>query len=301
VFERFTERARLVVVFAQEEARELKHDYIGTEHILLGLIRDEDGVAGRVLESLGISLEGAIARVVRIVGPRQGTAAGQIPFTPRAKKVLELALREALALNHDYIGTEHILLGLVRENEGVATRVLLDFDADSEKIRTAVIRWVVSPSSRSERAIARARGVGSDPAMSNIDSTWFDWIAGSLDELAAEIREKHRRNPDSGDLLIVLATASDIVASEMLRELGLDSDRLTEIVQAARNSHAAGDSYVQIERARRDKEEAVESKLFALAARFRDEERGLTQKLKAEHAATLEEIRIRLGLINVDD
>ena len=301
MFERFTEKARLVVVFAQEEARELKHDYIGTEHILLGLIRDEDGVAGRVLESLGISLEGAIARVVRIVGPRQGTTAGQIPFTPRAKKVLELALREALALGHDYIGTEHILLGLVRENEGVATRVLLDFDADSEKIRNAVIRSVGSPSSRSVRAIARARGMGSELGMRDIDSTWFDWIAGSLDELAAEIREKHRRNPDSGDLLIVLATASDMVASEMLRELGLDSDRLAAVAQTARNSHAAGDSYVQIERARRDKEEAVESLDFALAARFRNQERSLTQKLKAEHAATLEEIRIRLGLINADD
>jgi ATP-dependent Clp protease ATP-binding subunit ClpA len=301
VFERFTQRARLVVVFAQEEARELKHDYIGTEHILLGLLREEEGVAARVLESLGISLEGAHAQVMRIVGPRQDTAAGQIPFTPRAKKVLELALREALALNHDYIGTEHILLGLVRENEGVATRVLLDFDADSEKIRTAVIRSVSSPSSRSERAIAKVRGIESDPAMSDIDSTWFDWLAGSLDELAAEIRKQHRRNPDSGDLLIVLTAASDTVANEMLRELGLDSDRLAEIVEAARNSHTTGDSYAQIERARRDKEEALESTDFALAARFRDEERSLTQKLKAEHTATLEEIRIRLGLRSADD
>jgi hypothetical protein len=113
--------------------------------------------------------------------------------------------------------------------------------------------------------------------------------------------ENHRRNPDSGDLLIVLATATDTIANEMLRELGLDSDRLTEIVQTARNSQAAGDPHAQIERARRDKEEALESKLFALAARFRYEERSLTQKLKAEHAATLEEIRIRLGLINADD
>lgn len=204
---------------------------------------------------------------------------------------------EARELRHDYIGAEHILLGLVRENEGLATRVLLNFDADPEKIRSAIIRSLGSPSSRSERAAAKAREMGSDPAMSNIDSTWLDWIAGSLDELAAEIREKHRRNPDSGDLLIVLAAASDMVASEMLRELGLDSEPLTESVQAARNSHAASDPHAQIERARREKEEAVKSLDFALAARFRNEERSLNQKLKGEQAAALEEIRVRLGLI----
>jgi ATP-dependent Clp protease ATP-binding subunit ClpA len=235
--------------------------------------------------------------VVALVAPGPETTAGQIPFTPRAKKVLELALREALALGHDYIGTEHILLGLVRENEGVATRVLLNFDADSEKIRNAVTRSVSSPSSRSTRPTASAREMGSDPAMRDIDSTWFDWIAGALEQLAAEIRERHRRNPDSGDLLIVLAAASDTVASEMLRELGLDSDRLTAIVQAARHSHAAGDPHLPIEKIRRDKEEALESNEFALAARLRDQERSLTLKLKGEHAATLEEIRIRLGLI----
>ena len=136
MFERFTERARQVVVLAQDEARTLKHNYIGTEHILLGLLREEEGLAARVLDSLDITVEEVRAQVARIIG--QGDEVDrceQIPFTPRAKKVLELALREALSLGHNYIGTEHILLGLVRENEGVGARILLDFDADAEKIR----------------------------------------------------------------------------------------------------------------------------------------------------------------------
>src|SRR4030088_3158551 len=140
MFERFTDRARRVVVLAQEEARMLNHNYIGTEHILLGLLREEKSLAARVLESLDITLEWARTEVTRLVGFSEEVTSGQIPFTPRAKKVLELALREALNLGHNYIGTEHILLGLVRENEGVAARILLDFDADAEKIRNEIIR-----------------------------------------------------------------------------------------------------------------------------------------------------------------
>jgi len=137
-----------VVVLAQEEARTLKHNYIGTEHILLGLLREEEGLAARVLESLDITTERVRSQVVRIVGSGEEVTSGQIPFTPRAKKVLELALREALSLGHNYIGTEHILLGLVRENEGVAARILLDFDADSDKIRNEVIRMLSGPGGR---------------------------------------------------------------------------------------------------------------------------------------------------------
>jgi ATP-dependent Clp protease ATP-binding subunit ClpC len=140
VFERFTERARQVVVLAQEEARALKHNYIGTEHLLLGLLREEEGLAARVLESLHISLEEIRSQVARIVGEGEEVAVGQIPFTPRAKRVLEHALREAISLGHDHIGTEHVLLGLTREDEGVAARILLDYDVDAEKIRDEVIR-----------------------------------------------------------------------------------------------------------------------------------------------------------------
>ena len=160
MFERFTERARQVVVLAQEEARTLKHNYIGTEHILLGLLREEEGLAARVLEGLEITVEEVRAQVIRIVGSGEEVTSGQIPFTPRAKKVLELALREALSLGHNYIGTEHILLGLVRENEGVAARILADFDADSEKIRNEIIRMLSGPGRRQGQSGGGSGGGG---------------------------------------------------------------------------------------------------------------------------------------------
>jgi len=140
MFERFTDRARRVVVLAQEEARMLNHNYIGTEHILLGLIHEGEGVAAKGLEALGISLEGVRAQVEEIIGQGQQAPSGHIPFTPRAKKVLELSLREALQLGHNYIGTEHILLGLIREGEGVAAQVLVKLGADLNRVRQQVIQ-----------------------------------------------------------------------------------------------------------------------------------------------------------------
>ena len=140
MFERFTDRARRVVVLAQEEARMLSHNYIGTEHILLGLIHEGEGVAAKALESLGISLEAVRAQVEEIIGQGQQAPSGHIPFTPRAKKVLELSLREALQLGHNYIGTEHILLGLIREGEGVAAQVLVKLGADLNRVRQQVIQ-----------------------------------------------------------------------------------------------------------------------------------------------------------------
>jgi len=140
VFERFTDRARRVVVLAQEEARMLNHNYIGTEHILLGLIHEGEGVAAKALESLGISLEGVRQQVEEIIGQGQSAPSGHIPFTPRAKKVLELSLREALQLGHNYIGTEHILLGLIREGEGVAAQILVKLGADLKRVRQQVIQ-----------------------------------------------------------------------------------------------------------------------------------------------------------------
>ena len=189
MFERFTERARQVVVLAQEEARTLKHNYIGTEHILLGLLREEEGLAARVLESLDITVERVRAQVVRIVGSGEEVTSGQIPFTPRAKKVLELALREALSLGHNYIGTEHILLGLVRENEGVAARILLDFDADSEKIRNEVIRMLSGPGGRrqGQGQSGSASGSGSGgQAEGKKSSKLLDQFGRNLTRLAAE-------------------------------------------------------------------------------------------------------------------
>ncbi len=140
MFERFTDRARRVVVLAQEEARLLQHNYIGTEHILLGLIHEGEGVAAKALESLGISLEAVRQQVEEIIGQGGSSPSGHIPFTPRAKKVLELSLREALQLGHNYIGTEHILLGLIREGEGVAAQVLVKLGADLSRVRQQVIQ-----------------------------------------------------------------------------------------------------------------------------------------------------------------
>jgi ATP-dependent Clp protease ATP-binding subunit ClpC len=182
LFERFTERARQVVVLAQEEARTLKHNYIGTEHILLGLLREEEGLAARVLESLDITTERVRSQVVRIVGSGEEVTSGQIPFTPRAKKVLELALREALSLGHNYIGTEHILLGLVRENEGVAARILLDFDADSDKIRNEVIRMLSGPGGRRQGSGGGGSGEGAGKKSSKL----LDQFGRNLTKLAEE-------------------------------------------------------------------------------------------------------------------
>ena len=136
MFERFTDRARRVVVLAQEEARLLNHNYVGTEHLLLGLIHEGQGVAAQALESLGISLQAVRAEVEEIIGQGQRPRRAH-PFTPRAKKVLELSLREAKQLGHNYIGTEHILLGLIREGEGVAAQVLVKLGADLSRVREA--------------------------------------------------------------------------------------------------------------------------------------------------------------------
>ncbi len=140
MFERFTDRARRVVVLAQEESRLLNHNFIGTEHLLLGLVEEGEGVAAQALRALGIRLDAVRDQVEEMIGRGESTPSGHIPFTPRAKKVLELALREALQLGHNYIGTEHILLGLVREGEGVAAQVLVKMGADLERVRLEVVQ-----------------------------------------------------------------------------------------------------------------------------------------------------------------
>ncbi|CAN5672147.1 ATP-dependent Clp protease ATP-binding subunit [soil metagenome] len=159
MFERFTERARKVVVLAQEEARHFNHNYIGTEHLLLGLLREDEGVAARALASLNVTLDEVREQVESIVGYGEEGTGGQAPFTPRSKKVLELALREALQLGHNYIGTEHILLGLVRESEGVAARVLNNLDVDPDKVRREVVRMLGGGRSR-----GRSSGGGGEAA-----------------------------------------------------------------------------------------------------------------------------------------
>lgn len=150
MFERFTPRAHRVPILAQEEARALRHHYIGTEHILLGLLCVGEGVAAESLKSLGISLEDVRCQVKEIIGQGQQTESGHIPFTPRAKKVLELSLREALQLGHNHIGTEHILLGLIREGEGVAAQVLVKLGAELTRVRQAVMLVLSEESAKIE-------------------------------------------------------------------------------------------------------------------------------------------------------
>jgi ATP-dependent Clp protease ATP-binding subunit ClpC len=181
VFERFTDRARRVVVLAQEEARLLNHNYIGTEHILLGLIHEGEGVAAKALESLGISLEAVRAQVEEIIGHGGSAPSGHIPFTPRAKKVLELSLREALQLGHNYIGTEHILLGLIREGEGVAAQVLVKLGADLSRVRQQVIQLLSGYAGGKESAPA---GGGSESTPSG--SLVLDQFGRNLTQLARE-------------------------------------------------------------------------------------------------------------------
>jgi ATP-dependent Clp protease ATP-binding subunit ClpC len=203
MFERFTERARQVVVLAQEESRLLKHNYIGTEHILLGLLREEEGLAARVLHSFDITVEEVRAQVARFIGEGDEVTTGQIPFTPRAKKVLELALREALSLGHNYIGTEHVLLGIVRENSGVAARILLDFDADAETIRNEIIPMLSGPGGQQPGA-----GPGSDPsswgpeeaerARARAEARIFAHDPSAATELRSRYRAQFRRRAGLG-------------------------------------------------------------------------------------------------------
>jgi ATP-dependent Clp protease ATP-binding subunit ClpA len=160
MFERFTDRARRVVVLAQEEARLLNHNYIGTEHVLLGLIHEGEGVAAKALESLGIKLEAVRREVEQTIGRGKQSQSGHIPFTPRAKKALELSLREALQLNHNYIGTEHILLGLIREGEGVAAQVLIRLGGDLDRVRQQVIELLHGQEAAGRELAGRPFGAG---------------------------------------------------------------------------------------------------------------------------------------------
>jgi ATP-dependent Clp protease ATP-binding subunit ClpC len=194
MFERFTERARSVVHHAQEEARDLGHNHIGTEHVLLGLLTEPEGVGARALAAFGVSLEAVRADVERIAGRGQGSPTGHIPFTPRAKKVLELSLREALKLRHNYIGTEHIVLGLVREGEGLAARILVESGADLPAIRREVMRLLSSGAAdRAGAEPPRERLVADIEAL-------YDEIARLAKEVErlTELLRRHGIEPDEG-------------------------------------------------------------------------------------------------------
>jgi ATP-dependent Clp protease ATP-binding subunit ClpC len=231
MFERFTDRARRVVVLAQEEARMLNHNYIGTEHILLGLIHEGEGVAAKALESLGISLEAVRQQVEEIIGQGQSAPTGHIPFTPRAKKVLELSLREALQLGHNYIGTEHILLGLIREGEGVAAQVLQKLGADLNRVRQQVIQLLSGYTGGKEAAPGEQTPQGSmvlDQFGRNLTQlardTKLDPVIGRQKEIERVMQVLSRRTknnpvligePGVGKTAIVEGLAQNIVKGDV--------------------------------------------------------------------------------------
>jgi ATP-dependent Clp protease ATP-binding subunit ClpA len=235
MFERFTDRARRVVVLAQEEARMLNHDFIGTEHLLLGLIHEGKGVAAQALEGMGITEDAVRQRVEEIVGRGQQAArSGHIPFTPRAKKVLKLSLREALQLGHPYIGTEHILLGLIREGEGVAAQALVHLGADLDRTRQQVVALLHGYQGQDETAAARARR-----------------------RLGGVPRRERRLVP------------------ELLARFDSIESRLSALEQRVGTGPDLRDLDEEIRQARRDKEAAIDAEDFETAAVLRDRETRL--------------------------
>jgi len=199
MFERFTERARRVVVLAQDEARRLNHNHIGTEHILLGLIHEGEGVAAASLESLGISLEAVRQQIEGIIGQGRAAPTGHIPYTPRAKKVLELSLREALQLGHNHIGTEHILLGLIREGRGAAAQVLVRLGADLARVREQVIRMLEDAPGEEQPGTRRAGKGSAARKQRGLLSEVLSRIE-SIDSRLAAVEQRVGAGPDMGDL-----------------------------------------------------------------------------------------------------
>jgi hypothetical protein len=294
VYERFTERARQVVVLGQEEARGLQHNYIATEHILLGLLREEQGLAARVLRSHGVTVERVRSQVVRIIGSGEEPSLGQIPFTPQTTKVMETAVREALSLDHDYVATEHILLGLLRDDDGVAVRILLACDVDLLHFRDEVI--VRTGSARPESYEPTSSGPG--PA---IDPGWLDGLPVLLKPLGEEIRADLGRAPDLGDLLLALICVPHSPAAEAFNELGLDVDELWGSIERAR-TRAQVDSRSFAKRLgeiRVAKDLAIEQGRLEDAAELRDQEREWRVQARSTQRArmaTMTELRRRLGI-----
>jgi hypothetical protein len=269
VFERFTPEARQVIVAAQEEARTtLRHNHIGTEHLLLGLACDQESPVARLLASFGLPVERIRAEVVVIVGTGEEACEGQMPFTPEAKRVLELSLREALSRQDNWIGPEHMLLAITREPNGVPASILRDAGVDLGKLRGAVV--TEPPWGRRGPSVAGGRR-----SPTHFHLGWIEGLLSLLNPLGDEIHDHFDREPDVGDLLQVL---SSIPAEQLAAAAELDQE-LRDV--------------------RRAKEAAIEAQRFPEASGLRDQERTLTQRRNAEiglGATTLNDIRRHLGL-----
>jgi ATP-dependent Clp protease ATP-binding subunit ClpA len=236
MFERFTNRARHVVVLAQEEARRLQHNYIGTEHILLGLLGEPEGVAFRALEGFGVSLEGTREEVKAIIGVgTQKVGGGHIPFTPRAKKTLEYALREALQLHHNYIGTEHILLGVIREGDGVGAKILKQHSADLTLIRTAVLDLlptVPTDATRGRRWLRRFATTAGE-ALEPREQAELRTTPAADTSLSEAARLAGSQPVGSHHLLLAALGDPDTAAARALAALGVDLDQAREALRTA--------------------------------------------------------------------
>ena len=255
MFERFTNRARHVVVLAQEEARRLQHNYIGTEHVLLGLLGEPGGLAFRALDRFGMSLEGTREEVKAIVGTGSGTVGGHIPFTPRAKKILELALREALQLHHNYIGTEHILLGVIREGNGVGAQVLKEH-SDLLPIRLAVLDLLSTVPTEATRGrrwlrrqVAYVARPGETPEPEDPGGPAELHTTPAADTSLSEAARLAGSKPvGSHHLLLAALGDPDTAAARALAALGVDLDQARE---ALRHADVTGTSDEQPEEAGR--------------------------------------------------
>jgi len=228
MFERFTDRARRVLVLAQEEARDLNHAFIGTEHILLGLIRDGEGVAAQALDALGVTLAAVREKVEEAIGPSSNPSPGSPPFTPRAKIVLEMSLREALQLGHSYIGSEHMLLGLVREGDGVAAQVLNELGADMARVRTQVIQMM---SGRVEKPSGRGDVPSGHVQEQDLLSPSTRQVLHLAHEAAHELCHTY---VGSEHLLLGLLREGDSVAATALNDFGITFDAVREKTEKVR-------------------------------------------------------------------
>jgi ATP-dependent Clp protease ATP-binding subunit ClpA len=241
MFERFTDRARNVVVLAQEEARMLNHNYIGTEHILLGLIHETRGLGAKALEAAGIGLEPARQRVAEIIGPGQQAPSGNIPFTPRAKKILELSLREALQLSHNYIGTEHILLGLIREGDGVAVHVLTGLGADLNRLRQQVLQLQADNPTTEEMPRSGRAGASARADAARADAAQAEVVRAEAARAEAARLEAARLEAARAATARAESAAVARKLAEILSRLDSISDRLAAIERTVSPGTAADD------------------------------------------------------------